>query len=169
MSTVHPSRPSWEVIWLRLAHLVAERSTCLRAQNGAALVDLRQIAIATGYNGAPRGMPHCTEVGCRPGPDGGCERTVHAEANALLHARGSALAATLYCTTSPCLRCANLVVQAGVQRVVFSTAYRDTSGLLLLHDAEVKVHHLSLDGGQPVDVGAIVSARDKEQQYVNQD
>jgi len=56
-------RPSWDEYFMRITHMVAERSTCLRRHVGAVLVLERRI-LATGYNGAPHGVPHCEDVGC---------------------------------------------------------------------------------------------------------
>jgi len=88
-----PERPSWDQYFMTITREVAERSTCLRAQVGAVIVRDRSI-LATGYNGSPAGLPHCTEVGCliyeSRTPDGeveqNCYRTIHAEINAISQA-----------------------------------------------------------------------------------
>lgn len=111
---------------MTLAAMVAQRSTCPRRQVGALLVRDRRI-LATGYNGSPPGLPHCTEEGCLL-LDGHCQRTIHAEQNALVQCAlhgVSSQGATLYCTASPCADCTRLLLGAGVQRVVYRDAYPD--------------------------------------------
>lgn len=140
-------RPSWDTYWLEQARSFATRSTCDRAHVGAVLVVDRRL-VASGYNGAPAGEPHCDEAGhlmrgaermLRALEDAGgsfgevpriaisalnhCVRTTHAEANALIQAGPAAKGATLYCTHSPCWECAKLIVNAGVARVVYSADY----------------------------------------------
>lgn len=127
---------------MRAAHLFAERSTCNRGQVGAVLVKDDRI-ISTGYNGAPSGMPHCTEVGCDElvlyedrGSDGwdkevnlGCQRTIHAEANVILYAARHGIStegASIYCTHSPCERCVLLLANAGIAKIVWDKPYRAT-------------------------------------------
>jgi dCMP deaminase len=103
--------------------------------------------ISTGYVGAPSGLPHCLDVGCQTGPDGGCTRTVHAEANAIAVASRYGTrtnGAVLYCTHGPCNPCAKLIINAGILRVAYEHAYRDGSGTALLIQAGVGVHKLDL-------------------------
>ena len=75
------SRPDWDLYFIRIAREVASRSTCPRAAVGAVITRNNRI-LATGYNGAPEGMPHCIDEGCSV-VDGHCQRAIHAEANAL--------------------------------------------------------------------------------------
>lgn len=141
----HPYRPTWDAYFMTIAAHASTRATCPLRQVGAVLVAERRI-LATGYNGSPAGLPHCLDVGCMPVPGypDSCERTVHAEANALTQAarRGvSVQGATLYVTCRPCWRCFGLLVNAGIRAI----AYRDHKddprvfeaakalGLLLLH------------------------------------
>jgi dCMP deaminase len=122
----HETRPSWDEYFMRITSEVAQRSTCARAQVGAVVVKDKRI-LTTGYNGAPRGLPHCLEVGCLM-VDGHCVRTIHAEQNALLQGalHGVALAgSTIYVTHQPCLNCAKMIINAGIVRVIFSKAYPD--------------------------------------------
>lgn len=116
----------------------AKRSTCLRLQVGAVLVrDGRPIL--AGYNGALSGFPHCTPDTC--GPDKPCSNTVHAEVNLIYFAARhgiSTLGSTLWCTDSPCKICAEAIIQAGIQEVVFFRRYRVSLGLALLTQAGVK-------------------------------
>jgi len=93
-----------------------------------------------GYNGAPSGLPHCTEETC--GPDHPCTRTVHAEANVIAFAakRGiSTDGSTLYTTVSPCNDCAKLIINAGVRSVLFWESYRDLEPVQLMREAGILV------------------------------
>jgi len=135
---VEGERPTWDAYFMELAAVVAKRSTCPRRHVGAVLVRDRRI-LATGYNGAPPGFPHCTDVGCLM-QDGHCVRTIHAEANAILQAalhgvtvRGS----TLYTTATPCLHCAKLLIGAGVVRVVYRDWYPDPRAVEFLQTAGI--------------------------------
>lgn len=136
--------------YMGTAELLRTLATCQRGQVGAVLVSDRRI-IATGYNGAPPGLPHCLEVGCltyegeavAEAPAGGCQRAVHAEANVLAFAArnsGGARGSTLFSTHGPCLKCAQLIASAGVETVVFQTPYRLPDGVQLLKDADIAVY-----------------------------
>lgn len=137
-------RPPREELYLAIAQLLRTQSTCKRGKVGALLVADRRI-IATGYNGAPPGMPHCLELGCDVDTNdhvGGCRRAVHAEANVLAFAArhtGGAHGATLFCTHGPCLKCAQFIISAGVERVVFQTPYRLPEGVELLDAANIPI------------------------------
>lgn len=113
-------------LFMKLTQLAALRSTCVRAHVGAVIAqDGRPISM--GYNGAPPGLPHCLEDGCMQGADGGCERCIHAEANAIAWAARAGLSveeSTMYCTYSPCRACAQLIVSAGIRRFYFVKDYR---------------------------------------------
>ena len=119
-------RKSWDEYFLTIAHDVAERSTCNRKKVGCVLVRDRAI-LSTGYGGSIRGQPHCIDVGCEIGPDGGCLRTVHAEVNSVAQAakHGTQIdGATAYVTLSPCYNCFKMLVNAGVKTIVFDEEYR---------------------------------------------
>lgn len=131
---------------LEVARVMALRSTCSRAAVGAVIaVDGR--VCATGFNGAPRGLPHCLHPPGERSADGsvaaiGCETSVHAEANAIVFAARHGvpiLGATLYTTLTPCVPCALLVLNAGIVRVVSAVRYRDETGMHLLADAGIAV------------------------------
>lgn len=131
-------RPDWDTYFMEITHVVAKRSTCSRRQVGAILVKDKHI-LATGYNGAPRKMAHCDEVGCMRDklqiPSGERHelcRALHAEQNAIIQAavQGISIAgSTLYCTMSPCSLCAKMLINAGVIRVVFAGLYPDQMAL----------------------------------------
>lgn len=141
-------KPSREETFMEVAATMAKRSTCQRGQVGAVIVKDNRI-VATGYNGSPPGLPECIDVGCltkdlwtwdeetdrRVAVPTGCQRAVHAEANAIAWAarHGTPVeTATMYCTHGPCLHCAQLMATAGVGYVVFAVPYRMRNGLELL-------------------------------------
>jgi dCMP deaminase len=135
---------------LATAYVMAQRGTCTRAQVGCVVaVDGR--VLTTGYNGAPRGMAHCVHPPDERSEDRSahlpaCTWSVHAEANAVAFAarHGVQLAgATVYTTLSPCVVCAQLLVNVGAERVVCASLYRDESGVKLLLEAGVTVDVLT--------------------------
>ena len=128
------TRPDWESYFMTLAAVAATRSTCLRRQVGAVIVRDGQI-ISTGYNGSPKGTPHCSETGCLRRvlniPSGERQemcRGSHAEMNAISQAASvgvSTAGAVLYCTHSPCAFCSKAIINAGIRRVVYLYSYPD--------------------------------------------
>ncbi len=150
--------------YLRIAYDVGMRSTCLRRQIGAVIVT-GDVIVSTGYNGNPRGMPHCDDIGCiRDELDiSSGERMeictgVHAEMNALVFAGPAARGGTLYCTIVPCNTCAKIIVNAGILRVVYSEGYPDVMGFEILKHSGVKVERLELKGKKPM-AGVTIKAR----------
>ena len=126
-----PVRPSFDAIWVEVADTISKRGSCPRRQVGAVIVDADNQIISTGYNGAPRGLPHCTEAGCLVDDTGRCKRTAHAEANALIQAgRTRTVGATLYSTDFPCSECTSLILQAGIARVVYVRPYESQPELV---------------------------------------
>ena len=135
-------RPGWDEYFMQIAQTVATRSTCPRASVGCVLTRDRRI-LTTGYNGAPSGIPHCTEVGCRMVNDH-CQRATHAEANAIVQAalHGVSVAgATAYCTHHPCINCTKLFISAGIKQIVYATPYPDPVAVDLLREAGVGLIH----------------------------
>jgi len=142
-------RPSWEEYFMDIAYLVAKRSTCLRRQVGAVVVKNKNI-LATGYNGAPRGITHCEVAGCireklnvPSGERHELCRGLHAEQNAIIQAayHGTSIAgADLYCTNRPCIICSKMIINAGIEKVYYQDGYSDPlaeemvseSGLVLI-------------------------------------
>lgn len=129
-----------------IARLVARRSTCLRRQVGAVLVKEKNI-LATGYNGTPSGITHCSEVGClrqKLGVPSGerhelC-RGLHAEQNAIIQAakHGVNIAgSTLFCTNSPCSICSKMLINAGIARIVYLEGYPDSLSQEMLQEAGI--------------------------------
>jgi dCMP deaminase len=141
-------RPSWDEYFSRISLEVSKRSTCLRRHVGAILVLDKRI-LATGYNGAPRGVAHCIEVGCLRDahnvPSGERHelcRGLHAEMNVLIQAASHGIRvqeSTLYCTTFPCSLCAKMLINGGVQRIVAQADYADSLAKELLAEAGVRV------------------------------
>ena len=137
-------RPGWDEYFLSLAELAATRSTCLRRQVGALLVADRRV-LSTGYNGPPRGLPHCREIGCLRTvlkvPSGQRHeicRALHAEQNAILQAAQHGVPirqATLYCTHQPCAICAKLILNLDINRLVLCGAYPDELALSFFREA----------------------------------
>lgn len=126
---------------MEIARVIALRGTCERGRVGAVIAKDGRI-ISTGYAGAPAGLPHCTEAGCLIGADGGCIRTSHAEAGAIAFAARKGIAtegATLYVTLAPCQSCAKLIINAGIERVVYGLPYRDSAGVDLLVKAGIEI------------------------------
>jgi dCMP deaminase len=132
---------------MKIAHLVATRATCPRRSVGALIVRDKRI-LCTGYNGAPRGLPHCPEggpdhdwpLGCMRA--GHCIRSLHAEQNALLQAAMIGVpceGATLYVTCQPCNQCAKMAINAGIVRVIYEGDYPDEFSLELFRDAGMEV------------------------------
>ena len=119
---------------MTITRQVAERSTCTRAKVGAVIVRDRSI-LATGYNGSPAGMPHCTEVGCliyeSKTPSGdieqNCFRTIHAEINAIAQAakNGASIKdASIYITHTPCVHCLKVLVNTGIRSIFYEKPYK---------------------------------------------
>lgn len=127
---------------MQIAHIVANRGTCGRAQVGAVIARDGRV-LTTGYNGPPSRLPHCTDPGgCGILPSDGCSRAVHAEANAIAYAARHGIATegcTLYSTHLPCLKCAELIINAGIVAVYYRTDYRIRDGATLLYQAGVDI------------------------------
>lgn len=132
-------RISRDEMFLEMAEVLAKRSTCIRSKVGALVVRGGRI-ISTGYNGPVSGAPLCSEVGGCLGA--GCNRSIHAELNAILFAARAGISVegcTLYCSLSPCLHCAQAIVNAGITRVVYQEQYRKTEGIEFLMKYLVQV------------------------------
>lgn len=121
------ARPNWADYFMRSAYLIATRATCDRKHVGAVIVTQDNRVVASGYNGSPAGTPSCDEVGHELSA-GHCVRTIHAEANAISFAGRTAQGCTLYTTVIPCYDCCKLVVNAGIQRVVYDEFYPSRYG-----------------------------------------
>jgi len=126
--------------YLRMALEWANLSKCTRKQVGALLVKDGMI-ISDGYNGTPSGF----ENDCEDEAGDTFWYVLHAEANAIMKvakSNNSARNSTLYITLSPCRECSKLILQAGIRRLVYTTGYKDDSGLNFLQDAGVDIVQL---------------------------
>lgn len=119
-------RPNKDNYFLNLAELISARATCPRLRVGTVLVKDGMV-ISTGYNGAPRGLGHCNDVGCKV-VNNHCVRTVHSELNAIIQAAYhgvSTKGSTLYTRYTLCENCTKATINAGIKRVVYRTIYKN--------------------------------------------
>lgn len=121
-------RTDWDGYFIGIAELVAERATCNRLKVGCVITRNNNI-VATGYNGSIHGHAHCTEVGCLTNSEGRCIRTIHAEQNAIIHAKRDLVDCVVYVTHEPCETCTKLLVQAGVKEVIYLNAYSNRNNI----------------------------------------
>lgn len=143
-------RPDWDEYFLKMALLVAERSTCRRHHIGSVLVRNKRV-LSTGYNGAAAGVKDCLELGClkdqlnlASGEFQEKCRAVHSEQNALIQAAlhgVSVEGATIYCTHNPCFVCAKSLANAKIKRVVSFSDYADKSFLDLFKELGIEYEH----------------------------
>ncbi|MBQ9021594.1 MAG: cytidine/deoxycytidylate deaminase family protein [Eggerthellaceae bacterium] len=141
-------RPSWDEYFMTLANQVATRTTCLRRAVGCVIVKDKRI-LATGYNGVPTGLRHCAETGClreQLGIPSGHRheicRGLHAEQNAIIQAAryGTDIrGATIYVNTQPCVVCAKMLINAGIEEIVYQNPYPDELSMELLGEAGIKM------------------------------
>ncbi len=146
-------RPSLDEYFMRMAYLAASRSTCLRRQVGAVIVKDKRV-LSTGYNGAPKGLPHCDEVGCLrekydipTGERHELCRGVHAEQNAIIQAAvfGTSIdGAAIYTTNHPCVVCAKLLINANISEIVYGDDYVDELAKKVLDESKVTVRYFNL-------------------------
>jgi dCMP deaminase len=134
----HPPRKNWDTYFMDIAYMVSTRSQCPRRHVGAVLVQGKKL-LGTAYNGAPMGMPDCSEEGCMVVEeleikllDGEetmvkkqrCIRTIHAEQNLLLFTdRDDREGSTVYVTDQPCWTCANMLANSGIVEIVYHRTY----------------------------------------------
>jgi len=141
-------RPGWDEYFMSITRLICQRATCMRRAVGAVLVKNKRI-LSTGYNGAPSGLSHCSVTGCMrkelnvpSGERAEICRGLHAEQNAIIQAafHGVSIAgATLYCTTLPCSICVKMLINAGIEEIVYEDGYPDPLGEKLLQEAQIRV------------------------------
>lgn len=143
------NRPDWDTYFMSLAEVISTRANCLKRRVGAVIVKNRRI-ISTGYNGTPSGIKNCFEGGCKR-----CATTTksgenlaecvcsHAEENAITQAAYHGIAlkdSSLYCTLSPCLLCARMIIGAGIKEVIFKEEYCfEEQTKALLKEAGIKI------------------------------
>ena len=154
MSEERYVRPTWDEYFMEVCRAIAKRATCDRGRSGCVIARDNQLLV-TGYVGAPRGLPHCDDVGHQfkkvQHEDGSisqhCVRTVHAEQNAICQAakRGISIdGASLYCKMTPCRTCAMLIINCGIKRVIAEKRYHDSADSIeMFKQAGVILEHLS--------------------------
>ena len=146
------NRPSWDQYFMEMAELTAKRSTCMRRNVGAVIVKDKH-AIATGYNGAPRGIKHCEDRGgflrqklnVPSGERHELCMALHAEQNAFIQAAavGHAIeGGTIYITHQPCVICAKMIINSGIKRIVVKEGYPDELSLDILKEAGLEVEKI---------------------------
>ena len=148
-------RPEWDEYFMEMAEVARKRSTCMRRHVGAIIVKDKRI-LATGYNGVPTGIEHCSSRGClreQLGIPSGerhelC-RGIHAEQNAIIQAayHGTSInGGTLYCTNQPCIVCAKMLINAGIKRIVIKDGYPDEFAREMLSESGLDVEQMVHQG-----------------------
>lgn len=139
-------RKSWDLYFMSIAELVANRSTCVRRNVGAVIVKNKRI-LATGYNGAPSGIAHCIEVGCLrktlgvpPGERHEICRGTHAEQNAIIQAATFGVSiheSIIYTTHQPCFICTKMLINAHIRKILYKEEYPDDLAIDMLKQAQI--------------------------------
>lgn len=147
-------RPGWDEYFLKIARVVAGRSTCLRRQVGSLLVKDRRI-LATGYNGSPRSLAHCLDIGCMreelgalPGTAHELCRGLHAEQNAIIQAALHGVSidgSVLYSTHQPCVLCTKMLINAGVKAIYYIEPYPDPMAENMMEEAGMMAEKMELE------------------------
>ena len=145
------NRPSYDEYFMEMAYIVSKRSTCIRRKVGAILVKDKHI-LSTGYNGAPKGHKHCSIEGClrekNNVPSGERHeicRGLHAEQNVIIQASVFGVPiknSILYCTNTPCIVCAKMLINAGIKEIVFSGEYPDYLAKQMLNESNIKLRKI---------------------------
>jgi len=133
---------------MEITELVSTRSTCIRRKVGAVVIKDKQI-LATGYNGVPSGIIHCSDRGClreKMGiPSGERQELcmgIHAEQNCIVQAAKNGVSlkgGTIYITNQPCITCSKLLINVGIEKIVYKNPYPDKLSLDILKEAKIKV------------------------------
>lgn len=156
------SRVSKDEAFMAVAYVMSARGTCARRKVGCVLVDDHSHIIGTGYNGAPRGAPHCYEFGCSGVGHGQglgldhCE-AIHAEQNALLQCRNPMNIHACYTTTFPCITCFKLLANTSCRHIIYDQTYtshqnavRDLNEKL---QSPMEIHRYVANAAEPVYAG----------------
>ncbi len=151
LNNLKRTRPTWDEYFVMITEQVASRSTCERRQVGAILVKNKRI-LATGYNGSPSGLAHCSDIGClreknniASGERHELCRGLHAEQNAVIQAAFhgfSIKGSSLYCTHKPCVLCAKIIINAGIKELIFKEGYPDPLAEEILNEAGIKIRRI---------------------------
>lgn len=143
---------SWDECFMRMAHVIAERSKDPNTQNGSVIADEENVVVGLGYNGWPRGVDTSAFPWEREGKflDTKYAYVVHAEENAIYNANKTTKGGKLYCTLFPCNECAKTIIQNGIKEVVYeSDKYKDVDAFVasrrMLEAAGVKVRQYICD------------------------
>ncbi|NLK62163.1 MAG: cytidine deaminase [Fusobacteria bacterium] len=141
-------RPSWDKYFMDITDLVSTRSTCIRRRVGAVVVKDKQI-LATGYNGAPSNVPHCLDIGClrdkmniASGERQELCRGIHAEQNCIVQAAKNGISlkgGVIYITNQPCITCSKLLINVGIEKIIYRNPYPDELALQILKEAGIEV------------------------------
>lgn len=140
-------RPSWHDYFMTIAENVATRSTCIRRKVGAVIIKEKHM-LATGYNGAPKDVPHCTKETCLRNkynvPSGERHelcRGLHAEQNAIIQAacHGASIKdAVIYVTHQPCIICTKMLINSGIKTFIYKNPYNDPLAKEMMEQANIK-------------------------------
>lgn len=154
MSELNDQRPSWDEYFMKLANDVATRTTCLRRAVGCVIVKDNRI-LATGYNGVPCGLRHCSETGClreKLGVPSGQRheicRGLHAEQNAIIQAAKYGIdisGSKIYVNTQPCIVCAKMIINSGIEEIIYQHPYDDELSRQLLEESKIKMRIFEID------------------------
>ncbi len=148
------TRPSWDEYFMTIANYAAKRTTCLRRAVGCVIVKENRV-LATGYNGVPAGITHCAVTGClrqKLGIPSGQRheicRGLHAEQNAIIQAAKFGISidgAKIYVNTQPCVVCAKMLINAGIEEIIYQNPYDDELSRELLKESGIKMRVYDLD------------------------
>ena len=143
-------RPTYDEYFMEMAHVVSTRSTCKRRKVGAILVKDKHI-LSTGYNGAPKGLKHCSDVGCLRSdlkvPSGERHelcRGLHAEQNAIIQAAVFGISiknSVLYCTNTPCVVCVKMLINADIKEIIYSGDYPDDLAKKIIDESNINIRN----------------------------
>jgi dCMP deaminase len=142
------NRPSWDDYFMKITQDVSERAICVKRKVGAVIVKGNRI-LSSGYNGAPKGFSHCTDELCirkqMNVPSGQRHelcRGLHAEQNAIIQAAVYGVSidkSTLYCNYQPCVICVKMMINAGIEKLVYAGGYPDELAQEMLRDSKINV------------------------------
>lgn len=148
-------RPSWYEVYYEILSALARRATCHRLQTAALVADEDYRILGTGYNGAPYGLPHCIEVGCKM-EDNHCVRTLHAEVNAFSRVNPrEAVGASIFVLNRPCIRCMQLMIQYRIRKLYYWGTYHTDNReevLTLAGEGGISVYSFPVDSFRPIQV-----------------